>query len=136
MKVVEKLFINYLSMPIYPASDNYIAARRLLQLTEPPRSELIKKAISLRDIIHPACPISVFKAEAFLNSGVSKIDIIKDEQRISLNKNDGWDFRIKEFLGLFVESINEIVIDSVDKYNTDRALVPTITNEEDKEYFN
>ena len=121
MKVVEKLFITYLNIPYNQFMSKYTAARSLLNITENNDSDLNKQADKLKDNISARFPISIYKAEAFLKRNETKLMFNIDGKAFELNKSRGDDYKLIEDLGRFNEKINGIVMESMDKYNTDRG---------------
>ena len=131
MKIVEKLVNNYLSLSAFPVTDNYLSAMRILCLTEESNSILLEKMLFLRDNISPKLPISISKAESFLNSSYSKLELNTPNGYIMINKNTGGDYQLKQLLFIVVQQINTYVVESISKYNTNRSFLTNIPEDEE-----
>lgn len=121
MKVIEKLFLSYLQIPTDDYLNKYFMAKSIMDITEEPNSDYNKRIIELRQQIHKNAPISIFKVVRFLGSKESTLNIVKNNQRIEFHKSHGDDYKLREYLGIFIEEINKMVITSMSKYNTDRS---------------
>lgn len=127
MKVVEKLFINYLQTPSNEYVNKYLAAKAVLDITEPQGSQTLKEVHDLRDRIHARVPISVFKAQLFLSSNDKTLTLKIDGKEVTYSKMRGHEYLMAEFLGDFLDEINARVVRSMAKYNTDRGRGPKDT---------
>lgn len=121
MKVVEKLFVNYLNIQASEYEQKYLSAMSVLEITEPKTSEAMKKVRLMRDHISDAFPISIFRASRFLKSKETKLFFKIKTKQIEINKARGDDYKLRDELGVFIEKLNGIVISSMSKYNTDRG---------------
>lgn len=121
MKVVETLFVKYMNMEYHQYVDKYLSAKALIDLTENEESETYKNVCEWRDQIHPDCPMSVFRAVRFLDGNETKITIVKGEKELHLNKNQGDDYKLVDWLGDFIDRLDKAVVKSMEGYNTDRS---------------
>lgn len=121
MKVVEKLFIEYLRVPIEEYTNKYLAAKSVLEITEETGTVYHKRVEEIRDKVSDKIPLSIFKATRFLKSKETRLVILKGNERIEFNKREGDDYRIREELGRSMEEINKMVVRSMKSYNSDRA---------------
>lgn len=119
MKVIEKLFIHYLQTNGDEHVNKYLAARAILEITDRSR---IKEINDFATEISDRFPLSIYKASRFLSSKETKLLMTaKNGQRFEINKYEGDDYRLREDMGRFIEKVNALVVDSMDKYNSDRA---------------
>jgi hypothetical protein len=121
MKVVEKLFIEYLRVQPEEYVKKYLSAKSVLELSEDNNSAYIKRAEAMRDQVSEKIPISLFKANRFLTTKETRLTITKGRERIEFNKREGDDYKIREQLGKNMEEMNRMVVRSMSKYNSDRA---------------
>lgn len=128
MKVIEKLFLSYLQIPNDDYLNKYFMAKSILDITEEQNSDYLKRISVLRQNIHKNAPISIFKVTRFLASKESTLSIVKNNQRIEFHKSHGDDYKLREYLGLFIEEINTMIVTSMSKYNTDRGRGKTQTD--------
>lgn len=128
MKVIEKLFLSYLQIPNDDYLNKYFMAKSILDITEEQNSDYLKRISVLRQNIHKNAPISIFKVTRFLVSKESTLSIVKNNQRIEFHKSHGDDYKLREYLGLFIEEINTMIVTSMSKYNTDRGRGKTQTD--------
>jgi hypothetical protein len=103
-------------------------AKSILDITEEQNSDYLKRISVLRQNIHKNAPISIFKVTRFLVSKESTLSIVKNNQRIEFHKSHGDDYKLREYLGLFIEEINTMIVTSMSKYNTDRGRGKTQTD--------
>lgn len=132
MKVVEKLFNNYLNVEEDRYIKKYLAAMSVLELTEPSNSADMKKVKSMRDNLSKEFPISIFKAARFLEAKETRLTYSKGRNKVvELNKMRGHDYKLRDHLGIFIEELNAVVVRSMSKYNTDRGR----SNDDEDEDF-
>lgn len=120
MKVVEKLFLSYLGIAPDDYVKKYLAATSVLDITDETGVQR-KKVFDMRDKISDEFPFSLFKATSFLAAKETRLMIRLGDETISLNKKEGDDYKLRDALGRFIERVNTIVIESMNKYNTDRG---------------
>lgn len=118
MKVIEKLFVNYIG--VHP--ENYVlkitSGISILSLAN---NELRKNYLEKAKKLSEEFPFSVYRAITFVNAKESKLVFTEGNKRVTLDKTRGDDHKIREQISYLIEDLDKDIMNEMNGYNTDRA---------------